>query len=159
MMMQIEIPCGKGEDAYIATIIGKELRGVFANAGGSFPTLKGKEGEARVAAILALGGVYMIMRRKNGRFNDGLQGEAALVTYNANGAPHAIRRFKNGKLNDGAKGELAVLQFDHHDGSKLVYAASFEEGKRIKALTKQELVSYPVLGKKKRINKFSPRAV
>ena len=147
MLQQLDIPCGQSASAYLVSLIGKNLRDDFAKAS-EHPALKGKEGEARVKAVLARGTVSMVVRRKDNEFNDGPQGEPALLTFNANGRPHAVRHFKNGELQDSVKGELAVLQFDHPHGSKLVYAASFTDGKRVKRLTQQEMDVYPVRSRK-----------
>src|ERR1700722_11059546 len=95
MMQQVEITCGEGQDAYLVTITGRNLRSVFKNA-----SLKGKKGEERVSAIVVLGGIKKIERRKDGIRNDGPQGEPALLVFNTNGTLRAIRHFKEGELND-----------------------------------------------------------
>jgi hypothetical protein len=157
MMQQIDIICGKGEDAYRVSIIGENLRCAFANACAD-TCAKDKSGEERVSALVALGGVSALVRRKDGEFKDGPQGEPALVTFNTNGTVHAVRHFKNGVLHDSAK-ELAVLQFDHPVGGKLIYAASFADGKRIKRLTEQEIAAYQAGGRKRSpISRFGPKA-
>jgi len=136
MLQRIEITCGDGPHAYQVTLTGENLRSVFENA-----CLQDKEGEARVRAIVELGGVSKIERRKEGRYNDGPQNEPALLVFNDNGTPRAIRHFKNGELNDIANGEPAVLQYDH-SGSKLVYAVHFDNGREIKKLTQPEMDAY-----------------
>lgn len=166
MPQQITVSYQKGDDAYEVVLTGEALKGVFKNASGH-PSLAGKEGEERVRAILALGGISSVERYKNGLRNDGpggepgiqdfmsngnllrsvryrddrinnsADGQPAILKFNENGTLLAVRYIVDDELNDGPKGEIAVLQFNH-TGDTLVYAARFDDGKRVHKLTDDE---------------------
>jgi hypothetical protein len=139
MSAEVIINCGEGQDAYQVTLTAKDLR-VFQRAK-SNPAVNDKKGEALVVAIVALGGILKIERRKDGQRNDGPHGEPCLVMFNDNGTPRAIRHFKDGQLNDGKNGEIAVLQFDH-TGDRLIYARRYNEGRRGEKLSRVEMAAY-----------------
>ena len=80
-MQQVEVECGEGDGAYVVRITGESLA-AFVAASRSL-SVKGKEGEALVAAlVVALPGLKNVRRLKDGRLNDGPDGEPAEQYFN-----------------------------------------------------------------------------
>ncbi|MFH1158148.1 MAG: hypothetical protein V1721_04595 [Pseudomonadota bacterium] len=110
MSQKIEISCGEGRNAYQVILIGKTF--VFSEEMDKHPDVIDKEGEARVAAILAAGGVLNVARRRKGKRTDGEKGEPALLTFDSNGN---------------------LICVEHHADGKPVSAERYKDGKKVAA--------------------------
>jgi len=129
---ETSVYCGTGKDAYRVIIefpmAKSDLREVIHKR--THPDLKGKEGEALVAAIVKglLENVthVMISRFKNGLLNDGPKGEPGHQIFNEQHRLVLEEHFKDAKLHDGINGAAAFQVFDEKE--RLERATHFKNG-------------------------------
>ena len=138
------------------------------------PDIKGKEGGALVAALLACakGAISEVRRHKDGKLDNVPNGEAAVQEFNDIGMCVSESLYEDGLRNDGANGQpayrrvnddgisvhVAHYKDDRRNDSasgeaaeqisgndgRFVYVARYKDDEQVKVLTAQEMAEYQV---------------
>ena len=107
------------------------------------PEIAKCDGEELVEKLLFMnhGEIRRLDRRTpEGQCSDSPDGRPAHIIFNERGKTLQEVHGHNGRLHDGANGEPAVCGFDEE--GKIVCAARYSEGEKIKELSPQELAAY-----------------
>ncbi len=129
------IICGQGQDAYEVTLTSDSID-VFAKAS-ELPGVISQKGETLVAAIVALGGISHITRKRDGKLTDGMQGQPGVETFHENNQHSSICHWNNGKRDDSMYGDAAIRLFDNT--GKLTQEEHFNYGTQVSVATEAEL--------------------